>query len=93
MVTALGAATKDKSTDRNEKSKIWTGIGNGISGAASGASMGMAFGPWGALIGAVGGFLVNGLGAIIDGANYTIAERIEHAKEEAQEASDEALQS
>jgi len=53
--------------------------------------MGMAFGPWGAAIGALGGLLIGGLGAVIDGANHTLAERIERAKEEAQEASDNAL--
>jgi len=79
-LTAYGASLTVKSDDDIEANKLWTGIGNGISGAATGASMGMAFGPWGAAIGAIGGFLVGGLGAIIDGANYTLAERIENAK-------------
>lgn len=90
-LTAWGASQTVKSTDVNESNKIWTGIGNGISGAGTGASMGMAFGPWGAAIGAIGGFLLGGLGAIIDGANYTLAERIENAKQEAEAANDEAL--
>lgn len=90
-LAAWGASQTVKSTDANESNKIWTGIGNGISGAGTGASMGMAFGPWGAAIGAIGGFLVGGLGAIIDGANYTLAERIENAKQEAEAANDEAL--
>jgi hypothetical protein len=42
--------------------------------AGTGASMGMAFGPWGAAIGAIGGFLIGGLGAIIDGATMTLEE-------------------
>jgi hypothetical protein len=37
----------------------------------------MAAGPWGALIGAIGGFALTGLSAIIDGAKMTLAEQIE----------------
>jgi len=73
-IVALGASHQDKSTDTGfitgnsvEYSKILTGVGNGISMAGTGASMGMAFGPWGAAIGAIGGFLIGGISSIIDG--------------------------
>ena len=91
FITAIGASIKDKSTDALESSKIFTGLGNGLSGAATGAQIGMAAGPWGAAIGALGGFVLNGLSAIIDGANYTLTERIANLKQEAQEAADESL--
>lgn len=90
-ITAIGASTQDKSTDGIEHSKIWTGIGNGVSSAGMGASMGMALGPWGAAVGAIGGFLLGGLGAIIDGATMTLEEQLELEKAEAKKASDEAL--
>ena len=91
-ITALGAAHEDKSTDKVETSKLLTGLGNGVSMAGTGASMGMAFGPWGALVGAVGGFLIGGLGAILDGLDYTMQERYEKSKEEAKKATDVSLQ-
>ena len=74
FITAAGAAHKDKSTDVVETSKILTGVGNGLSGAAMGAQIGMMAGPWGALVGAIGGFALNGLEAILDGAKHTLAE-------------------
>ena len=97
-ITALGAGHQDKSTDigllsgeRVEKSKIYTGIGNGLSMAGTGASMGMAFGPFGSIVGAIGGFLLGGLGAIIDGATMTLEEQLALERDEAKRASDEAL--
>ena len=90
-ITAAGAAHQDKSTDTVETSKILTGVGNGLSMAGTGASMGMTLGPWGAVVGAIGGFLIGGLGAIIDGANMTLQERLALEKEEAQKATDESL--
>ena len=90
-LTIAGAQHQDKSTDTAETSKVLTGVGNGLSGAATGASMLMGLGPWGALAGAVGGFLIGGLQTIIDGWVMTTEERFELEKKEAKEASDEAL--
>jgi len=100
MITAAGAGHKDQLGDNIlgwqgiggngvEKSKIYTGLGNGISMAGTGASMGLAFGPWGAAIGAFGGFLAGGIGAIIDGLQVTTLEKIEKLKEEAAEKTEE----
>jgi hypothetical protein len=61
--------------------------------AGNGASMGMAFGPGGALLGAVVGFLAGGVGAIIDGLRHTLAEKIALAKQEAEEAKNISLKS
>jgi hypothetical protein len=41
------------------KNKVVSMAGSALKGAAAGAKMGMAFGPWGAAIGAVGGALVS----------------------------------
>ena len=91
-ITAFGAGHQDKSTDSIETSKLLTGVGNGLSGAGMGASIGRMLDPvWGPIVGAIGGFLVTGLGAIIDGAEMTIAEKIALQKEEAQKAADENL--
>jgi len=90
-ITALGAGHQDKSTDAVETSKLLTGLGNGLSMAGTGASMGMALGPWGAIVGAIGGFVFGGLGAIIDGAQMTLEERLALEKEEAKQAADESL--
>ena len=71
----MGAAHQDNSNNNKEYSKIYTGIGNGISGAAMGSMIGgnalKFLGPWGAAIGAVGGFLISGIGAIVDGLKVT----------------------
>jgi len=59
--------------------------------AGTGASIGMAAGPWGAIIGAVAGFVIGGAGAIIDGLHMSLEERLELEKAEAKKKSDEAL--
>ena len=90
-VLATGASIQDQSTDSIERSKIWTGVGNGLSMAGTGASMLMGLGPWGAAAGAIGGFLIGGIGAIIDGLHMSLEERLELEKKEAKEKSDAAL--
>ena len=92
-VTAIGAAHQDKSTDTVETSKLLTGAGNGLSMAGTGASMLMGLGPWGAAVGAIGGFLLGGLGAIIDGAKMTLEEQLALQQEESKKASEESLKS
>jgi hypothetical protein len=76
------AAKSNKEINNNtmEGDKIVAGFGQGLSGAATGAQMGMAFGPWGAAIGAVGGFLINGFSSIWDGLHYTIEEKYADSK-------------
>ena len=97
FVVAQGASHQDKSTDINETSKILTGLGNGLSGLGTGAQMGMMAGNLaghpiiGAIIGGIGGFLISGLGAILDGATMTLEEQLALEKEEAKEAADTAL--
>ena len=90
-VTAIGAAHQDKSTDQIETSKVLTGLGNGVSMAGTGASMGMLFGPWGAAIGAIGGFLLGAFNAIEDGLFISLQERLALQQEEAKRAQDESL--
>lgn len=90
-ITATGASIQDKSTDNIERSKFWTGVGNGISMAGTGASMGMAFGPVGAIAGGIIGLIGGSIGALIDALDYNLAERIANAKEEAKKANDESL--
>jgi len=51
----------------------------------------MVAGPLGALVGAIGGFVLTGASAIFDGFNYDITERIANLRQEAKEASDESL--
>jgi len=42
--------------------------------------MGAMFGPWGAAIGGIAGFLVGGLGSILDGLKYTLSEKLADAR-------------
>ena len=90
-ITAWGASQKPTSDDSVEWNKIATGVGNGLSMAAQGAELGSILGPWGTLIGSIGGFLIGGVGAIIDGLNVSAKERYEMAKEEAAKAKEESL--
>lgn len=97
FVLANGASHQDKSIDNRETSKILTGLGNGLSGLGTGAQMGMMAGNLaghpiiGAVIGGLGGFLISGLGAIIDGVTMTLKEKLALQKEELQNAQDESL--
>lgn len=90
-VTGIAAAQKPTSDSNVEWNKVLTGVGNGLSMAAQGAELGSILGPWGTLIGSIGGFLIGGVGAIIDGLNVSAKERYEMAKEEAAKAKEESL--
>ena len=91
IIAAVGASTKDKSSDKHEKSKILTGIGNGFSMAGTGAMALSALGPWGMAAGAIGGFLIGGLGAILDGLEVKLSEQIDMLRDETEEAKNESL--